>query len=325
MAHSAALPLVDNLASLGLDTLVAFGTPDEDAAALVNRTASRAEPICTAVPFLDRLGVRVGRGYAIVGPTGTGKTELLIQAAVSCILPRKWGNVDLGGGEGQVLMIDVDARFDPLRLIQVLDERLAGAQLAGADDAEGQVARDEELVEDCLQRFHSVTCHDSTDFLATLQSLPLHIQRLSESHPAPVKLVLIDSLAAQHWIDRACRAAPAAAAASGESSVAPTTGNIHKAAAASLRDTLRKCAVGAIATKWTTAAEQALTTGAAARRKYRDYAPVAWKEVLSSEVLLVHAAGSDPAGGQHIAAKWQVPPTDEICGFRITDSGLDFR
>lgn len=25
-----------------------------------------------------------------------------------------------------------------------------------------------------------VTCHDSTDFLATLQSLPLHIQRLSE-------------------------------------------------------------------------------------------------------------------------------------------------
>lgn len=80
MAHSAALPLVDNLASLGLDTLVAFGTPDEDAAALVNRTASRAEPICTAVPFLDRLGVRVGRGYAIVGPTGTGKTELLIQA-----------------------------------------------------------------------------------------------------------------------------------------------------------------------------------------------------------------------------------------------------
>lgn len=111
-------------------------------------------------------------------------------------------------------------------------------------------------------------------------------------------------------------------------------------------------------------AEQALTTGAAARRKYRDYAPVAWKvrafpaactprsvgttgrhlpalhvpvrlspapdvtvrqEVLSSEVLLVHAAGSDPAGGQHIAAKWQVREAGRLlaCLARCEAQGAD--
>jgi ABC-type transporter Mla maintaining outer membrane lipid asymmetry ATPase subunit MlaF len=54
-----------------------MATPDESAASLFQRTDT--QPFHTGIPFLDRFGVRPGQGLEVMGASGAGKTELLIQ------------------------------------------------------------------------------------------------------------------------------------------------------------------------------------------------------------------------------------------------------
>ena len=59
------------------EDLLAFVQPDETAFDLLARTAT--EPIPTGVFFLGKL--RAGQTLEISGPSGTAKTELLIQVS----------------------------------------------------------------------------------------------------------------------------------------------------------------------------------------------------------------------------------------------------
>ena len=68
------------------------------------------------------------------GTEGTGKTELLYHLLVRCLLPE-----DAGGLGVEVVFLDTDHHFDMLRLVTVLEHRLAQTIGAGSTE-EGELS-----------------------------------------------------------------------------------------------------------------------------------------------------------------------------------------
>jgi hypothetical protein len=164
---------------------------------------------------------------------GSGKTEILMQAAVNCVMPRRRGrvgchsspryfavkprplddsrhvhvtksdtprsecnpstvhvtnsdnpppgvmqhnlrdgDVDFGGCESSVLLVDLDGKFDTLRLLKILTTRIqaavanaAASQTKGPEQLE---ALNDQVYVDCMGRFQMLRCHSSLDFLKAL-------------------------------------------------------------------------------------------------------------------------------------------------------------
>ncbi|XP_075406895.1 DNA repair protein XRCC2 [Tenrec ecaudatus] len=113
------------------------------------------------------------------GAEGTGKTEMLYHLTSRCILPKSEGGLEI-----EVLFIDTDHHFDMLRLVTILEHRLSQSS--------------EEIIKSCLRRFFLVYCNSSSQLLFTLYSL----ETLFCSHPS-LCLLILDSLSAFYWIDRA--------------------------------------------------------------------------------------------------------------------------
>ncbi|XP_010215288.1 PREDICTED: DNA repair protein XRCC2 [Tinamus guttatus] len=112
------------------------------------------------------------------GPEGAGKTEMLYHLVARCILPKSGGGLEVG-----VMFIDTDYHFDMLRLVTILEHRLAQST--------------EEMIKQCLGRLFLVNCSSSTQLLLTLYSL----ENMFCTHPSLCLLVL-DSISAFYWIDR---------------------------------------------------------------------------------------------------------------------------
>ncbi|XP_029810196.1 DNA repair protein XRCC2 [Suricata suricatta] len=88
------------------------------------------------------------------GPEGTGKTEMLYHLTARCVLPKSEG-----GLEAEVVFVDTDYHFDLLRLVAILERRLARGS--------------EEAVRRCLGRVSVLSCGGDHRLvvLATTQSL----------------------------------------------------------------------------------------------------------------------------------------------------------
>ncbi|XP_078393048.1 DNA repair protein XRCC2 [Cetorhinus maximus] len=112
------------------------------------------------------------------GPEGAGKTEMLYHLVASCILPESTGGLQV-----EVLFIDTDYHFDMLRLVTILEHRLAQSTV--------------ESVKQCLGRLFFVHCSSSAQLLLLLHSL----ETMVCSHPA-LCLLIVDSMSAFYWIDR---------------------------------------------------------------------------------------------------------------------------
>nr|CAB3474927.1 unnamed protein product [Digitaria exilis] len=80
---------------------------DETASAFISRSLSSRPPI-TLPPPLHRAPLRPGN-----------------VAAVQCILPKEWEGIYFGGLGKSVMYLDLDCRFDVLRLAQILRNRIA--------------------------------------------------------------------------------------------------------------------------------------------------------------------------------------------------------
>ncbi|XP_067871124.1 DNA repair protein XRCC2 isoform X2 [Heterodontus francisci] len=103
---------------------------------------------------------------------------MLYHLVASCVLPES-----MGGLQVEVLFIDTDCHFDMLRLVTILEHRLAQST--------------EESVKQCLGRLFLVHCCSSTQLLLLLHSL----ESMVCSHPA-LCLLIVDSMSAFYWIDR---------------------------------------------------------------------------------------------------------------------------
>ncbi|CAL4960239.1 unnamed protein product [Urochloa decumbens] len=181
---------------------------DETAAAFISRSLDSRPPI-TLPPPLHRAPLRPGNVVEIAGPSNSGKSHLLLMAAVQCILPKELDGIYFGGLGKSVMYLDLDCRFDVLRLAQILRNRIAegSAHLRNGDlekdgtKDEFQCSFENTLFSDCMRRFLYVRCYNSSEFTAALKTV--QSQSRSEVLGVSIYFVMIDSIGAFYWIDRA--------------------------------------------------------------------------------------------------------------------------
>ncbi|KAI9085040.1 hypothetical protein K1719_033032 [Acacia pycnantha] len=148
-------------------------------------------------PPLHRVPLRVGNVVELIGPSPSAKTHILSQTAISCILPERWNDVEYGGLDRLVVFIDLDCRFDIMRLSEMLNYRIM--------EVEGVVDGDHHstLYNLCMSRFLYIHCYNSFEFLQTLKTLHYRLQKEEEAHGISSLMLMIDSIGAFHWVDRA--------------------------------------------------------------------------------------------------------------------------
>ena len=208
----------------------------------------------TGIPFVDAHGaLRAGQLVEVCGVGGSGKTEILMQAAVNCVMPRRRGGVDFGGCESSVLLVDLDGKFDTLRLLKILTARIkdaitAAAATNNADEAPSSVggldALNDEVYVESMGRFQMLRCHSSLDFLKALSVIErifaaqetktssAGTTRSKNTARHPNRLLLIDNVAAFYWLDRASRR---------EQGAPLSLHSVHHASAAKLQELSRRC------------------------------------------------------------------------------------
>ncbi|PHU29453.1 DNA repair protein XRCC2 -like protein [Capsicum chinense] len=133
------------------------------------------------------------------------KVEVVVKAAINCILPKEWKGVNYGGLERLVMFVDLDCRFDVLSLSRSLKQRIiqangngVGHNLKKVDDSpsgskDARAEYDKELLAVSMRRFLYIRCYDSFEFLATLKillfkiivttSIPDNFCNIFEDHP----------------------------------------------------------------------------------------------------------------------------------------------
>ncbi|XP_062207599.1 DNA repair protein XRCC2 homolog isoform X3 [Phragmites australis] len=182
---------------------------DETAGAFLSRSLSTRPPIILPPP-LHRAPLRPGNVVEIAGPSNSGKSHLLLMAAAQCILPKEWEGIYFGGLGKAVMYLDLDCRFDVLRLAQILRNRIAEG-CSSACPRNGEPGKDSStdkfhcsfestLFSDCMQRFLYVRCYSSPEFIAALKSVQSQLR--SEVLGAGIYFLMIDSIGAFYWIDR---------------------------------------------------------------------------------------------------------------------------
>eukprot|EP00850_Spirogloea_muscicola_P022658 SM000305S11816 [mRNA] locus=s305:95559:97960:- [translate_table: standard] len=299
--------------SLTLDRdLWAFVLPDDTARAFLERC--HMAPLRTSVPFLDM--VRLRRGHSIVeisGASGSAKTEVLVQVAATCLLPKQ---VD-GGNEGAVLYFDLDFKFDILRLVNILKARIREARGAQAVEALQQVrneaykSEEHKLLEACLSRFYVAQPRSTFAFLIALKSLRPKLEDIVSSHgKGSIQLLAIDSIGAFHWLDRGARATTMPG--TPKSTVLSST-VASQAIVMHLRQHLRTYRMLVLASKCTIFTGSGYSHKQASRASTNssyngEYLPAVWQQFVTDRV---HLQGPRPDIGpeaQHVfTAEWLSP------------------
>lgn len=188
---------------------------DENAKTMLARVVVNQQS-CLAftrqLPPFHRVPLRAGNVVEIVGPSASAKSELLIQAAVNCILPKEWKGVRYGGSEGVVMLFDLDCRFDIPRLAHCLRCRIHGAcehhgpqysgysktnnrsnEKLGSQSTSLSVTHlEDEMFRTCMERFLYIRCYSSFEFLAALKTIRPQFQKAIEKHSNGVHLLMID-------------------------------------------------------------------------------------------------------------------------------------
>lgn len=155
----------------------------------------------TGVPLIDSMvrdGVCGGDVVELFGSSGVGKSELMLQLAIKCVLP-----AELGGSDSCCVLFDNDCKFDARRLVVVLlatlqrvrqqSDALSGAATAAAGNDDASVF--DPLLRQSLQRIRVIRPRDVVDFVLALRALP----DLLDSLPARCRLLLLDSISCWHW------------------------------------------------------------------------------------------------------------------------------
>lgn len=92
-----------------------------------------------------------------------------------------------------VVFVDTDYHFDMLRLVSVLEGRLA----EDCKEGDGSENEPEERLRSCLRRLSVVHCNSSVQLLLTLH----YLENTFSSQPS-LGLLVIDSISSFYWVDR---------------------------------------------------------------------------------------------------------------------------
>ena len=169
---------------------------DETAADLFSRTAF---PGLDLLPGLPAPGLRVGETLELCGEPSTGKTALLMEAAVRCAMPAEVGGIAIGGAESHVIVVDCDGGFDVLRLASSIRARLAAAVPdQRAVEAASRAA---------LQRVRLMQCTTCRELLIGLCRVRAELETPASGGATLTattrpRLLLIDGVSAFQWMER---------------------------------------------------------------------------------------------------------------------------
>ncbi|KAJ5561254.1 hypothetical protein N7461_000015 [Penicillium sp. DV-2018c] len=141
--------------------------------------------------------------------SASGKSQLLYYLTALAILPRQYGDLEIGGHEAAVAFIDTDDRFDADRLRTVTRGILLKRRAQLRPDVDTQpedmeVHDLETLLVSSLQHVHVFRPQSSSALLATLRTLDSYLFDLSRhrSTARSLHMVAIDSASAFLWRDR---------------------------------------------------------------------------------------------------------------------------
>lgn len=154
----------------------------------------------TGIPLIDSMtrdGVCGGDVIELFGSSGVGKSELVLQLVLKCVLP-----LEMGGSNAACVMYDNDCKFDASRLLAVLVATLRTARatfVASTGESDGIDDNDQSvldpLLKQCLQRVHVIRPRDVVDFVVSLRALPDRIAAM----PTRCRLLVVDSVSAWYW------------------------------------------------------------------------------------------------------------------------------
>ncbi|KAM4109154.1 hypothetical protein ACB094_03G099400, partial [Castanea mollissima] len=267
-------------------------------------------------------------------------------AALTCVLPVDWNGVHYGGFDGLAIFIDLDCRFDIFRFSHLLKLRLASGSISEIDREQNDntkkrssIAYDEELYTLCMRRFSYVRCYDSFEFLATLKTLHYRIQK-EKAYGNCVHMLLIDSIGAFHWIDRASTCLPLR----GNNRKSHSIQTVLETVVQEIRKLLLLHPMLAIATKATLFGNRAMNEAkcrnlrkpdtsysqsggiTALQLPYREYMPSAWQTFVTHRILLRpsddHLAVSDDQNHSVYFSEWLLPSLSFLDKFIVKEAGV---
>lgn len=131
------------------------------------------------------------------GTEGTGKSEILLNITVRCILPKICQGRKLGR-EVEVIFISTDHKFDLQRLTTLIESHLSTCWHTPV--VQGQSIPDPEyrkLVMSCLARVYVVHCNTSNELTLTFEYMKTFLHNHSQ-----VCALMLDNVAAYYWLDR---------------------------------------------------------------------------------------------------------------------------
>ncbi|XP_038891841.1 DNA repair protein XRCC2 homolog isoform X2 [Benincasa hispida] len=308
---------------------------DESASEMLARVLK--ERTSLVVPPLHRVPLRVGNVVELVGPSGSAKTQILIQAAVNCILPKEWNGIRYGGLECSVVFIDLDCRLDITRLYQVLKLRILEA-ISNGSSSTGDQENFDALHATCLRRFFYIRCYDSFEFLATLKTMHHKLQKERDGLGVGLHLLVIDSIGAYHWVDRVSSSLPLW----GHNRKGFSLANVLEAAVEEVRKLLLVHPSIVIASKATifgnrssdiVRREQSLSESESRHGKtdggqvlYREYMPSAWQSFVTHRVFVrdsdEHPTGSSCDRQPTYFSEWLLPSLGFLDKFIVKNAGI---
>jgi RecA/RadA recombinase len=169
---------------------------DETAKELKRR--KRAHALKFGVDSLDQItefqcGLFFPLVCDIVGPCGSGKTEILLHLCVNSTSPRSHEGIYIGGNEASVLFICMGQAPGELlpRLITLFDLFARKSWESAANSRSPPESWIESLVLDSMSRVHFVHCSSSLQVLAAA-----HCAETLIKTEAAMSAILVDSLSA---------------------------------------------------------------------------------------------------------------------------------
>ncbi|CAF1716747.1 DNA repair protein XRCC2 homolog isoform X1 [Brassica napus] len=298
------------------------------------------------LPPLHRVPLRAGNVVEITGSSPTAKTQILIQAAITCILPKTWNGVHYGGLEKLVLFLDLDCRFDVLRLSDMLKHRLLEAYRIGngawwqleesnvKTQDKSKIVYDEELYVSCMKRFLYLRCYDSLELLSTLKTLHYRI-RPQEACGSQVGVLMIDSIGAFHWTDRL--SSSLALDKNNRKSLSLT--NVVETIVQEMKKLMQVHSLVVIATKATIYEEKYPTnenngklssnnampgnaSSKAQQPPFREFMPSSWQAFVTHKIFMRKSGDYQSSGQQSLSAyslEWLQPQLSSIDRFIVDD------
>ena len=149
------------------------------------------------MPIFSGVGLQPQPGDVVefCGPEGTAKSELLLNIAALCILPKSWHGITLPGRNVDTLFISTDYKLNLRRLVTIMEGIV---QSHGVQSTAQMNCR--ELIASSLSHLHVVNCDSMDELILTLYSLRTFLK----NHPE-VCALFIDTIGTFWWMDKAER------------------------------------------------------------------------------------------------------------------------